>query len=98
MPLVTGTEQQRDTWIGNVSIPYNWIVYVRVWVWSPAQLQRGYKIYREVCAACHSMELLSFRNLGEKGGPFYDPEYPNPNDNEELMTYIDRVYNVLESL
>ena len=46
-----------------------------------AQLQRGYKVYREVCSACHSMELLSFRNLGEKGGPFYDPEYPNPNDN-----------------
>lgn len=46
-----------------------------------AQLQRGYKVYREVCSACHSMELVSFRNLGEKGGPFYDPEYPNPNDN-----------------
>ena len=47
----------------------------------PAQLQRGYKVYREVCAACHGMTLLSFRNLGEKGGPFYDPDYPNPNDN-----------------
>lgn len=46
-----------------------------------AQLQRGYKVYREVCAACHSMNLMSFRNLGQKGGPFYDPEYPNPNDN-----------------
>ncbi|MEW5684847.1 MAG: cytochrome c1 [Pseudomonadota bacterium] len=46
-----------------------------------AQLQRGYKVYREVCSACHSMELLSFRNLGEKGGPFYDAKYPNPNDN-----------------
>jgi len=46
-----------------------------------AQLQRGYKVYREVCAACHSMSLLSFRNLGQKGGPFYDPKYPNPNDN-----------------
>jgi len=33
------------------------------------QLQRGYKVYREVCAACHSMKLLSFRNLGDKGGP-----------------------------
>ena len=22
-----------------------------------AQLQRGYKVYREVCAACHGMEL-----------------------------------------
>lgn len=34
-----------------------------------AQLQRGYQVYREVCAACHSMRLLSFRNLAEKGGP-----------------------------
>ncbi len=33
------------------------------------QLQRGFKVYREVCAACHSMKLLSFRNLAEPGGP-----------------------------
>lgn len=46
-----------------------------------AQLQRGYKVYREVCSACHAMSLVSFRNLGQKGGPFYDPKYPNPNDN-----------------
>lgn len=46
-----------------------------------ASLQRGYQVYKEVCSSCHSMKLLSYRNLGEKGGPFYDPEYPNPNDN-----------------
>src|SRR5687767_1764506 len=46
-----------------------------------AELQRGYKVYREVCASCHAMELMSFRNLGQKGGPFYDAKYPNPNDN-----------------
>lgn len=46
-----------------------------------AQVQRGYKVYREVCAACHSMNLLYFRNLGQKSGPFYDPEYGNPNEN-----------------
>ncbi|WP_239025137.1 cytochrome c1 [Rhodoligotrophos defluvii] len=34
-----------------------------------AQLQRGYQVYKEVCAACHSMNLLYFRNLGEPGGP-----------------------------
>ncbi|HLZ76918.1 cytochrome c1 [Phenylobacterium sp.] len=45
------------------------------------QVQRGYKVYREVCSACHSMEQMSFRNLGQKGGPFYDPKYPNPNNN-----------------
>ena len=46
-----------------------------------AQLQRGYKVYREVCSACHSMNLMYFRNLGQKGGPFYDEKYPNPNEN-----------------
>ena len=46
-----------------------------------AQLQRGYKVYREVCAACHAMDMMYFRNLGQAGGPFYDPEYKNPNDN-----------------
>jgi ubiquinol-cytochrome c reductase cytochrome c1 subunit len=46
-----------------------------------AQLQRGYKVYREVCSACHSMKLVSFRNLGDKGGPFYNAKYPNSNDN-----------------
>jgi len=46
-----------------------------------ASLQRGYQVYKEVCSSCHSMKLLSYRNLGEPGGPFYDPAYPNPNDN-----------------
>jgi ubiquinol-cytochrome c reductase cytochrome c1 subunit len=27
------------------------------------------------------MTLMSFRNLGQKGGPFYDDHYKNPNDN-----------------
>jgi ubiquinol-cytochrome c reductase cytochrome b/c1 subunit len=36
-----------------------------------AQLQRGFKVYREVCSVCHSLELLSFRNLAEPGGPGY---------------------------
>ncbi len=26
-------------------------------------LQRGFQIYREVCAACHSMSLVAYRNL-----------------------------------
>ncbi|MEM1037036.1 MAG: cytochrome c1 [Pseudomonadota bacterium] len=43
--------------------------------------QRGYQVYKEVCASCHSMELLSYRNLAEPGAPFYDSSYSNPNDN-----------------
>ena len=34
-----------------------------------AQLQRGFKIYREVCSNCHSLKLLAFRNLADPGGP-----------------------------
>jgi cytochrome c1 len=33
------------------------------------QLQRGYQVYREVCAGCHSMNFVAFRNLAEAGGP-----------------------------
>ena len=34
-----------------------------------AQLQRGFKIYREVCSTCHSLKLIAFRNLADLGGP-----------------------------
>ncbi len=36
-----------------------------------AALQRGYQVYREVCAGCHSMRLVTFRNLADLG---YDAE------------------------
>lgn len=36
-----------------------------------AQLQRGYQVYREVCANCHSMHFMSFRNLVQPGGPTF---------------------------
>ena len=36
-------------------------------------LQRGFQIYRQVCASCHGMKLMSFRNLGDKGGPYDAP-------------------------
>jgi cytochrome c1 len=39
-----------------------------------AQLQRGYQVYKEVCSNCHSMRLLSYRNLGERSGPGFSPE------------------------
>jgi cytochrome c1 len=34
-----------------------------------AQLQRGFKVYKEVCASCHSIEMVAFRNLADAGGP-----------------------------
>ena len=34
-----------------------------------AQLQRGFRVYREVCAACHSLSRLRIGNLADPGGP-----------------------------
>lgn len=38
------------------------------------QLRRGFQVYKEVCASCHGIERLKFRNLVEKGGPEFDEE------------------------
>lgn len=35
------------------------------------QLRRGFQVYSNVCAACHPMNLVSFRNLYEPGGLGY---------------------------
>ncbi len=35
--------------------------------WDTAQLQRGYKVYKEVCSACHSLKFVAFRNLADLG-------------------------------
>src|SRR5262245_59198032 len=61
-----------------------------------AQLQRGFKIYREVCQNCHSLSYMSFRNLAEPGGPGFSEaqassvaaEYKiqdGPNDQGEMF-------------
>ena len=33
-------------------------------------VQRGFLVYQQICANCHSLNHLSYRNLGEPGGPF----------------------------
>ena len=32
-----------------------------------AALQRGWQVYQQVCAACHSLKYFRFRNLGDMG-------------------------------
>ena len=34
-------------------------------------LQRGLKVYKEVCAVCHGLSYIAFRNLADAGGPGY---------------------------
>ncbi len=52
-----------------------------------AAAQRGYQVYAEVCAACHSLSLLAYRNLQELGlteaqvkGLIKDIQVPDLND------------------
>jgi ubiquinol-cytochrome c reductase cytochrome c1 subunit len=59
--------------------------------YDPNALQRGYQVYETVCSNCHSLDLVAFRNLGQKSGPFHLDSCPagfpegvdcsNPNDN-----------------
>jgi ubiquinol-cytochrome c reductase cytochrome c1 subunit len=39
-----------------------------------AQLQRGFQVYKEVCAACHGLNRVYFRNLTQPGGPEFPEE------------------------
>ena len=48
-----------------------------------AQLQRGFKVYTEVCARCHGLKRLAFRNLAEQGGP----EFPEAAVKSLAATY-----------
>ena len=38
------------------------------------QLQRGFQVYKEVCASCHGMKRIAFRNLAEPSGPGFPEE------------------------
>jgi len=59
-------------------------------------LQRGLKVYKEVCSNCHSLSYVAFRNLADPGGPGYSEaqvaglasEYKikdGPNDQGEMF-------------
>ncbi len=39
-------------------------------------MQRGFQVYKTVCASCHGADQLAFRNLGDKGAPFYLEQCP----------------------
>jgi ubiquinol-cytochrome c reductase cytochrome c1 subunit len=39
-----------------------------------AQVQRGFKIYQEVCSSCHGLRQVAFRTLAQDGGPSFTEE------------------------
>ncbi len=68
------------------------------------QLQRGFQVYKEVCASCHGLKRVYFRNLVEPTGPGFPEEavkelaatWPNqifdgPNDDGDIATRKGRI-------
>ncbi len=45
----------------------NWSFYGPFGTYDRAALQRGFQVYREVCSACHSMNLLAYHDLSGIG-------------------------------
>ena len=75
----------------------NWSFKGYLGMFDRASLQRGYQVYAEVCASCHSISYLSYRNLAEEGGPEFSEEQAKaiaanfdvidgPNDDGEMFT------------
>lgn len=54
---------------GDVPVPpkQHWPHQGMAGTYDKAALQRGFQVYKEVCAACHSLRLLSYRNLEKLG-------------------------------
>ncbi|PIW25779.1 MAG: cytochrome c1 [Rhodospirillales bacterium CG15_BIG_FIL_POST_REV_8_21_14_020_66_15] len=81
---------------GNVATPavQDWSFKGLFGTFDRASAQRGYKVYKEVCSACHSLNLIKFRNLQDLG--FSEAqvkalaaEYEiqdGPNDDGEMFT------------
>ncbi|MGI4950253.1 MAG: cytochrome c1 [Janthinobacterium lividum] len=60
--------QAQDHGHDEANIPkVNWSFNGPFGTYDRASMQRGFQVYKEVCANCHSMKLLSYRNLSGIG-------------------------------
>lgn len=54
-----------------------------------AQLQRGLKVYTEVCRSCHGLQYVPLRTLADPGGPSYTED--------EVRAYAAENYEVFDA-
>jgi ubiquinol-cytochrome c reductase cytochrome c1 subunit len=53
---------------GGIELPeQNWSFGGVFGTFNRGELQRGFQVYKEVCAGCHSLDYISFRNLSDLG-------------------------------
>jgi len=79
---------------GNVNLQHvDWSFNGPFGTFDQNSLQRGFQVYVEVCAGCHSLEYIAFRNLADLGyneaeikaiAAQYDVE-DGPNDEGEMF-------------
>ncbi|GAA6208867.1 cytochrome c1 [Cognatishimia sp. WU-CL00825] len=51
------------------------------------QLQRGLKVYTEVCSACHGLRYVPIRTLSDEGGPHFTEEQVRAYAAENFETF-----------
>jgi ubiquinol-cytochrome c reductase cytochrome b/c1 subunit len=97
-----GTQEAKAADHGNTPPSLSWSFAGPFGKYDRGALQRGYKVYKEVCSTCHSMNLVHFRNLADPGGPGFSAaqaaavaaEYKvqdGPNDAGEMFERPGRV-------
>lgn len=65
--LVVGSQQALAAGGGVEPPAHDWSFTGMFGTFDRSALQRGYKVYKEVCAACHSLKYVAFRNLVDIG-------------------------------
>ncbi|HBN51207.1 MAG TPA: cytochrome c1, partial [Thalassospira sp.] len=81
---------------GNAPVPeaQEWSWQGLFGTYDRAQMQRGFQVYKNVCAGCHSLRFIAFRNLEGIGfnedqikaiAAEYDIE-DGPNDDGDMFT------------
>jgi ubiquinol-cytochrome c reductase cytochrome b/c1 subunit len=69
--LVGGTQNARAEDHGASPPGNKWSFSGPLGKFDRGSLQRGLKVYKEVCSSCHGLSYVAFRNLAEAGGPGY---------------------------
>ena len=72
--LLTSITSSLGAGSGGELLKVNWSFKGLTGKFDRASLQRGFQVYKEVCSSCHSMQYLSYRNLGEAGGPEFSEQ------------------------
>jgi ubiquinol-cytochrome c reductase cytochrome b/c1 subunit len=67
--ILTGSAAAEDTSQPLPPRQISWPFSGPLGTYDRGTLQRGFQVYKEVCSACHSLNLVAFHDLAAPGGP-----------------------------